>query len=212
MAGEKPPPEFMSALVTEHFVLQGISSATTSEGGSRVSIYLSALSSGLVAIGFASSSHRALESLAFTVLPVVFILGSFTIVRLTDTSVSNVVSQRRMDMITAYYASVHPPLATYFGPGGAPARRHGVQYGRWSFLFTMASMVIVVNSVVGGATVALVCALAIKTASPIPVLAGIIAGLILLAAGLRYEHLRLTPVVLSSGLAPASEGGSSSET
>jgi hypothetical protein len=199
MADEKPPPEFMSALVTEHFVLQGISSATTSEGGSRVSIYLSALSSGLVAIGFASSSHRALESLAFTVLPVVFILGCFTIVRLTDTSVSNVVSQRRMEMITAYYASLHPPLATYFGAVGAPARRHGVQYGRWSFLFTMASMVIVVNSVVGGATVALVCALAIKAAPPIPVVAGIIAGLILLATGLRYEHLRLTPVVVSSG-------------
>jgi len=197
MADEKPPPEFMSALVTEHFVLQGNSSSTTSEGGSRVSIYLSALSSGLVAIGFASSSHRALESLAFTVLPVVFILGCFTIVRLTDTSVANVVSQRRMDTITDYYASIHPPLATYFRAGGAGARRHGVQYGRWSFLFTMASMVIVVNSVVGGATVALVCALAIKAASPIPVLAGIIAGLVMLAAGLRYEDRRLTQVVLS---------------
>ena len=65
----------MSALVTEHFVLQGTSSSTISESGSRVSIYLSALSSGLVAIGFASASHRALESLAFTILPVVFILG-----------------------------------------------------------------------------------------------------------------------------------------
>src|SRR6201996_1673089 len=109
---DNPPPEFMSALVTEHFVLQGTSSSTISESGSRVSIYLSALSSGLVAIGFASSSHRALESLAFTVLPVVFILGCFTIVRLTDTSVANVVSQRRMDTITDYYASIHPPLAT----------------------------------------------------------------------------------------------------
>jgi hypothetical protein len=197
MADEKPPPEFMSALVTEHFVLQGTSSSATSEGGSRVSIYLSALSSGLVAIGFASSSHRALEALAFTVLPVVFILGCFTIVRLTDTSVANVVSQRRMEIITAYYASIHRPSAAYFGGGGAATRGHGVQYGRWSFLFTMASMVIVVNSVVGGATVALVCALALKAASPIPVLAGIVAGLVLLAAGLRYEHRRLTPVVLS---------------
>ena len=207
MADEKPPAEFMSALVTEHFVLQGISSSTTSEGGSRVSIYLSALSSGLVAIGFASSSHRALESLAFTVLPVVFILGCFTIVRLTDTSVANVVSQRRMEMITEYYASIHPPFATYFGVGGPGKRRHGVQYGRWAFLFTMASMVIVVNSVVGGATVALVCALAIKAASPIPVIAGIVVGLILLAAGLHYQHRRLTPVVLSS-LAPPASGTS----
>lgn len=42
----------MSALVTEHFVLQGTSSSTISESGSRLSIYLSALSSGLVAIGY----------------------------------------------------------------------------------------------------------------------------------------------------------------
>jgi hypothetical protein len=197
MADEKPPAEFMSALVTEHFVLQGISSSTTSEGGSRVSIYLSALSSGLVAIGFASSSHRALESLAFTVLPVVFILGCFTIVRLTDTSVANVVSQRRMEMITAYYASIHPPLAAYFGIGEVAGRKHGVQYGRLSFLFTMASMVIVVNSVVGGATVALVFALAIRAMAPVPVLVGLVAGIVLLVVGLHYEHRRLTPVVLS---------------
>ena len=32
-----------------------------------------------------------------------------------------------------------------------------MRYGRWSFLFTMASMVIVVSCVVGGATIALLC-------------------------------------------------------
>jgi hypothetical protein len=75
MADEKAPPEFMSALVTEHFVLQSTASSTISESGSRVSIYLSALSSGLVAIGFASATPHALASLADTVLPTVFILG-----------------------------------------------------------------------------------------------------------------------------------------
>ena len=109
-----PPPEFMSALVTEHFVLQSTSSSTISESGSRVSIYLSALSSGLVAIGFASTSHRALESLAFTVLPVVYILGCFTIVRLVDTSVANIVSMRRMEAIRRYYATLGSLAAPYF--------------------------------------------------------------------------------------------------
>lgn len=63
MADEKPPPEFMSALVTEHFVLQSAASATIGESGSRVAIYLSSLSSGLIAIGFASSSPHALAAL-----------------------------------------------------------------------------------------------------------------------------------------------------
>jgi hypothetical protein len=189
---DKPPPEFMSALVTEHFVLQGTSSATVSESGSRVSIYLSALSSGLVAIGFASSSHRALESLAFTVLPTVFILGWFTIVRLVDTSIANVVAQRRMDEITAYYATLHPTAAPYFERDD-----RGVRYGRWSFFFTMASMVIVVNSVVGGAALALVFALAVRAVAPVPVVVGVAAGAVLLVLSLRYEHRRVTHVVLS---------------
>jgi hypothetical protein len=197
MADDKPPPEFLSALATEHFVLQGMSSSTISESGSRVSIYFSALSSGLVAIGFASSSRRALESLAFTVLPVVFILGWFTVVRLTDTSVANVVSQRRMDLISQYYASIHPPAALYFQPADPSAASHGVQYGRWSFLFTMASMVTVVNSVVGGSAIALVSALAARTPAPGPVIVGVVAGLVLLIASLYYQEQRLIPVVFS---------------
>ena len=114
MADEKAPPEFMSALVTEHFVLQSTSSATISESSGRVSIYLSALSSGLVAIGFASSKPHALDSLAFTVLPTVFILGLFTIVQLIDTSVANIISMRRMELIRAYYASLAPLAPPYF--------------------------------------------------------------------------------------------------
>jgi hypothetical protein len=78
---------------------------------------------------------------------------------------------------------------------------HGVRYGRWSFLFTMASMVIMVNCVLGGATIALPCDLAFKVPLPGAASIGVAAGLALLAAGLCYEHRRLTPAVLSSYVA-----------
>jgi hypothetical protein len=208
LADEKAPPEFMSALVTEHFVLQSTSSATISESGSRVSIYLSALSSGLVAIGFASSKPHTLASLAFTVLPTVFILGLFTIVRLIDTSVANIVALRRMERIRSYYASLASLAPPYFEADDSLTGRHGVRYGRWSFLFTMASMVIVVNSVLGGATIGLVFALAVKTSLLTATIIGIIGGLIILVLCLRYEHHRLTPVVLSQ---PAAQRGDETE-
>jgi hypothetical protein len=99
VADEKPPPEFVNALGTEYFVLQSRASSTISESGSRVSIYLSSLASGLVALGFSTSSPRAFASLAFTVLPTAFVLGWFTIVRLIDTSVANIVSLRRMELL-----------------------------------------------------------------------------------------------------------------
>jgi hypothetical protein len=208
MAEDKPPPEFMSALGTEYFVLQSTSSSTISESGSRVSIYLSSLASGLVAIGFASSSPRAFASLAFTVLPTVFILGWFTVVRLIDTSVANIVSLRRMELIRRYYAALAPFAPPYFNADSAPTGDHGVRYGRLSFLFTMASMVIVVNCVVGGATVALLCDLAFKVPLPAAAGIGVAAGLVMLALSLLYEHRRLTPYVLSSYVATAMTGDS----
>ncbi len=201
MSDEKAPPELMSALVTEHFVLQSAASATISESGSRVTIYLSSLSSGLVAIGFASSSPHALAALGFTVLPTVFVLGCFTVVRLIDTSVANVISLRRMERIRRYYASITPWAAGYFEADDSVTGNHGVRYSRWSFLFTMASMVIVVNAVLGGATVTLACTLAAKVPVPAATAIGIIAGLALLALGLLYEHRRLTPVVTRSAAA-----------
>jgi hypothetical protein len=204
---DEPQPEFMSALVTEHFVLQSVASATISESSSRVTIYLSSLSSGLVAIGFASASHKALAALAFTVLPTVFLLGCFTIVRLIDTSVGNIVSQRRMERIRRYYATLGPGAAAYFEPDASEVSNHGVRYNRWAFLFTMASMVIVVNSVLLGATATLVGTLA--TSAPIGAALGIgiVVGLIALWLGLRYEHHRVTPFVLGPHAAGQVEPG-----
>jgi hypothetical protein len=201
VAEEKPPPEFINALGSEYFVLQSTASSTISESGSRVSIYLSSLASGLVALGFSSSSPRAFALLAFTVLPTVFVLGWFTIVRLIDTSVANIVSLRRMEMIRAYYAALAPVAPPYFGADDAAAGQYGIRYGRWSFLFTMASMVITVNCVLGGATIALLFDLAFKVPLSGAAGVGVAAGLALLALSLRYEHRRLTPVVLSSYVA-----------
>jgi hypothetical protein len=208
VADEKPSPEFLSALGTEYFVLQSTASSTISESGSRVSIYLSSLASGLVALGFSSSSPKAFASLAFTVLPTVFVLGWFTIVRLIDTSVANILSLRRMELIRQYYAALAPVAPPYFGVGDQAAPHHFVRYGRWSFLFTMGSMVIVVNSVLGGATIALLCDMAFKAPLPAAAGIGVAAGLTVLALGLRYEHLRLTPAVLSSYVATARSGDS----
>ncbi len=51
-------------------------------------------------------------------LPAVFILGWFAVVRLIDTSVANIIPPRRMERIRAYYASLAAPLSS-------PAARRG---------------------------------------------------------------------------------------
>jgi hypothetical protein len=189
------PPAFMSALVTEHFALQSVSSATISESGSRAALYLSALSSGLVAIGFASSSRKSLEALSFSVLPTVFILGWFTVVRLVETSVENIVCRRRIELIRRYYATLDPRHRAFFEADYTGAGLHGVKYGGRSILFTMASMILLVNSVVGGATVGLVSILGGHLTAYAGVPLGVVVGIGILALGLSYEYRRLGPLV-----------------
>ena len=72
---KEPPPVLITALTTEHFVLQGALSANTSEVGTRASLYLFSLSSSLVALGFASQSPERFGPFVAIVLPLAVFLG-----------------------------------------------------------------------------------------------------------------------------------------
>jgi hypothetical protein len=77
----------MSALVTEHFVLQSARSTTVSEAVGRASVYLTCVSSSLVAFGFFAAATHRLAPVVATVLPALLVLGAFTFVRMVETSV-----------------------------------------------------------------------------------------------------------------------------
>ena len=75
----QPGQAFMSALVTDHFVLQSARSTTTSEAVRRSAVYLTCVSSSLVAFGFFAAATHRLAPLLATVLPALLILGIFTL-------------------------------------------------------------------------------------------------------------------------------------
>jgi hypothetical protein len=112
----QPGQAFMSALVTEHFVLQSARSTTTSKAVGRSAVYLTCVSSSLVAFGFFAAATHRLAPLLATVLPALLILGIFTFVRLVETNVEDVVCLRRIDTIRRYYATLDPAAATFWGP------------------------------------------------------------------------------------------------
>ena len=115
----QPGQAFMSALVTEHFVLQSARTTTVSEAVGRSAVYLTVVSSAVVAFGFFAAARHGLTPVVATVLPALIILGVFTFVRLVETSVENVVFLRRMEAIR------HPrrPPPSSLPPGTAPPRR-----------------------------------------------------------------------------------------
>jgi hypothetical protein len=188
------PAALLSALVTEHFVLQSAAGATISESGSRSSVYLAALSSCLVAIGFSSQEPALMQVLVSTLLPTLYVLGWFTVVRLVDTAVSSIVAQQRIEMIRAYYARLDAAASEFFQPDGSASGTLGVRYGARSLLFTAATMIAVVNAVLGGSAVAVICALGVGWQTAVVVSLGVAVGLLSLAASIVYQERRLAPL------------------
>lgn len=190
---------FQSALTTEHFVLQTAANATVSDAASRTSLYVVWLSSSLVALGFASRSGEVFVPFVAIVLPGLFVLGVFTIVRLVDSSLENMRYLTGIARIRAYYRTLTPEAGKYF------AARHG----RWpeaarsepslalgsimANFTTSASMLAVINSVVAGTGVAILTGDALTTnGTVLAVTLGVVVALILVAAFFAYERWRFS--------------------
>ena len=158
----------LTALTTEHFTLQGSRASTISESGSRAALYVSAVSSGLIALGFigqASELGTAFDVFALTVLPTLFALGVFTFVRVSESSVEDVFYGRAINRIRNYYLELAGEEGRYFMLGAHDDPRGvlsnmGLRPSRRQLYFTAASMIAVVNSVVGGTAVALLIGIA----------------------------------------------------
>lgn len=172
----QPGQAFMSALVTEHFVLQSARSTTVSEAVGRSAVYLTCVSSAVVAFGFFAAATHRLAPVVATVLPALIILGIFTFVRLVETSVENVIFLRRIEAIRRYYAALDPAAAAFFASpdsNGATAAlaSTGMRAGMAEMLFTGASMIAAVTSILAGVGATLL----LDTAS-VPLPAAVIIG------------------------------------
>jgi len=111
----------LSALTTEHFVLQTANNSTYSEASARSTLYVMVLSSSLVAMGFVAGSTDLLVPFATISLPAVFLLGIFTIVRLVESALESMQYLTGIARIRGYYRTLGSEAARHFAP----------EYGRW---------------------------------------------------------------------------------
>jgi hypothetical protein len=105
---------FLTALTTEHFVLQTAANGTISEAAARASLYVFSLSSSLIAMGFVSRSREVFVPFSATVLPALFVLGTLTVFRLVDTALENMHFLTGIARIRSYYRTLTPEAAVYF--------------------------------------------------------------------------------------------------
>jgi hypothetical protein len=184
---------FMTALTTEHFVLQTAASATVSEAAARSSLYVLSLSSSLVAMGFASRSQEVFLAFAAAILPAMFLLGLFTIVRLIDTGIENQQYLTGIARIRGYYRTLTPEAAVFFSAENgrwpevpAPPQRFGSLI---AFITTAASMIAFINSIVAGAGVTLLVN-HIRNQTALALGLGVATALALMAAFLAFQRWR----------------------
>jgi hypothetical protein len=196
MEDKERPSALLSALTTEHFVLQTASSTTVSESVGRASIYMFSLSSSLVAMGFTSQSPEAFGPFLAAVLPAVFLLGLFTVIRLVDVTLEYRQYLAGIAHIRGYYRTLAPEAAEYFAPErgrwpeapSTPSLQLGTSVG---FLTTTATMVAFINNIVAGAGVTLLARALLGPAQTLlAVLLGVAAAAILVAVFFAYQRWR----------------------
>jgi len=162
--GDEPDrQQLLTALTTEHFTLQGSRAQTVTESASRASLYMFAVSSTLVALGFIgqiSEVGDAFKVFALTVLPTLYVLGLFTFVRLVQSVAEDFQYGRAINRIRHYYLELAGPEARHFMMSAhddaiGVLRNMGIRRSAWQAYFTTPTMIAVLNSVVGGSAVAI---------------------------------------------------------
>src|ERR671916_2756571 len=162
--GAPDPVQLLTALTTEHFTLQGARSQTMNETSARASLYMYAVSSTLVALGFVSQVADGVgvvfATFALTVLPVIYFLGCATYVRLVECGAEDFRYGMAINRIRSYYKELAGDRANLFLLSGHDDGR-GV-FANMSLmgekrtpLFAFSSAIAVINGVVGGAAIAL---------------------------------------------------------
>jgi hypothetical protein len=163
MADAADRQELLTALTTEHFTLQGARTQTMSESASRTTLYIGAVSSALIALGFigqVSDVGDSFKIFALAVLPTVYLLGAFTFIRLVECGAEDFRYGVAINRIRGYYRQLAGDQANLFMLSGHDDGRGvfenmGVPAEGRSQFFSFATVVAIINSVVGGSAIAI---------------------------------------------------------
>jgi hypothetical protein len=190
------PSALLTALTTEHFTLQSARFSTISDSVGRSTLFLSTVSSVVVALAFIGQVSRVGEPFrlfALILLPALFVLGWLTYLRLIESAIEDAFTARAINRIRHYYTQLDPERAAYFLLAGQDdlagvMANTGRRASRWHLLSHTATVVLVVTSLIGGVFVALALGAALPDAPVgLPAVAGAVVALGLAGAFLLHQ-------------------------
>ena len=188
----RPSPAASSFITTEHFTLQG-ARATISESTGRASMFLGAVSGGLVALGLlATAAHVGTAFYAFGLAlpPTLTFIGLVTFERVLQSGIEDHDYARRISRLRVFYFDAAPEIARYMptmtlqdqlsARGLSGPRRQGYR--------TVAGMVAVITAVLAGATLGLLVAVVTSHSLPAALIAGGVLALLAMLGLMEYQR------------------------
>jgi hypothetical protein len=167
---EQLPVELSSQLVTiittEHYNLQTGRSMTISEANGRSSLFVGAVSSGLIALVFVGQlSHLGTTFYAFSlvVIPTLLFMGLITFERVLQSGSADFMYAIGINRIRHLYLEYAPQMQPYIMLTHHDEReetlaRDAMHLSWWQVFLTTAGMIAVINSVLAGSFVGLLLA------------------------------------------------------
>lgn len=145
-------------VTTEHFTLQTARSATISDANGRASLFLSTVSSALVALAFTGQIDNTMATFftfSFVLFPALIFLGIATFARVLQSAIEDIVYAREISRLRHLYTELVPQIAPYLLTSTSDdmtsvVRGMSVAPGRWQMFLTTAGMIGVINSMLLG--------------------------------------------------------------
>jgi hypothetical protein len=200
-----PRPVAVTFVTTEHFTLQGARSSTTSESTARASVFLGAVSGGLIAlklVATAATTDVAFYMFGLILLPTLAFARLATFHRVLQSGIEDLAYARRIAQLRDYYFDHAPELASYLlNPAERlPAPELGI--GPWQQFLTVAGMVAVITAVLAGSAGGLLAAVVSGHSLAAALTAGVAVAAAALTGLMRYQTsawIRGSTVSLSPG-------------
>jgi hypothetical protein len=193
---ETDPATMLSIVTTEHYNLQSARSVSVSETVGRAGMFLTTVSTTLIALAFAGDVTGFSD--AFVILGVVafasmLFLGIVTFERVLQASIEDVEAAQRINRLRRLYLELAPELGAYLqrpaagDDASAVLRSEAKRPNRWQLVLTIAGMVAVINSVIAGVVIG---ALATR-ASDSTVIGGVVGGVVFAFAVVVHQWVQV---------------------
>jgi hypothetical protein len=191
--------QLVSIMTTEHYNLQSGRSMTISESNGRSSLFVGAVSSGLIALTFVGQiAHLGTAFFVFSliVIPTLFFMGLITFERVLQAGSADIVYARGINRIRHLYLEYAPQMQPYFilstyDDQEGTLGQEAMQTSWWQVFLSMAGMMAVINSVLAGSFVGLLLA-AFTLPLWVTTSAGVVTFLLSVVLHQRYQWRQWT--------------------